>query len=617
MANLRVTELDFEQIKENLKDHLRSQSQFTDYDFEGSNLSILIDLLAYNTHYNAILANMVSNEMFLDTALKRSSVASLAKHTSYTPRSIISARSTVSLTLQNVANSPTFVTLEPYTQFSTIIDDTTYLFYNKDTYVATPSSGIYVFAEVELYQGRALDFYFSVPTTPSPATRYQIPNLDVDTQTLTVSVQYGGASSISETYTLMNDFVEARATSRIYYLEENTQGYYEIFFGDGILGKAPEYGDVVKINYLVSNGTDANVSQNTAITWTTASVTGESSANRSIATISRPQGGADKETTDQIRFNAINQYTTQGRAITVTDYASLISENLPGAQSVNVWGGEQNDPPEFGKIFISVKPYTGYVLTNNEKYRLITDVLQPRGIVTATHEFVDPLFTHLNFRILVKYIADNTNRTSNALASLTNQAVIDHIDNNLEKFDSSFYMSELQEDIKNIDTAIRSIIIVLSQQKRLSLTAGSSFSGVVQFPAAIHPGEVRSNYYALVTTAGTFSAQLRDVPNTNPPEYNGMGTLKIFDIISNNVLVESVGTVNYATGKLTISDMLVSGYIGRSTDIRISCDTQESSRDIAPAYNEILVLDDTAADATSNLANGITVEMLALTNKDR
>jgi hypothetical protein len=493
MANLRVTELDFEQIKENLKDHLRSQSQFTDYDFEGSNLSILIDLLAYNTHYNAILANMVSNEMFLDTALKRSSVASLAKHTSYTPRSIKSARSTVSLTLQNVAGSPTFVTLEPYTQFSTIIDDTTYLFYNKDTHVATPTSGVYTFAEIELYQGRALDYYFSVPATPSPATRYQIPNLDVDTQTLTVSVQYGGTSSFSETYTLMNDFTQAKANSRIYYLEENTLGYYEIFFGDGILGKAPGYGDVVKINYLVSNGPDANVSQNTAINWTTATITGESSANRSIATISRPQGGAAKETVDQIRFNAINQYTTQGRAITVTDYAALVSENLPGAQSVNVWGGEQNDPPEFGKIFLSIKPYTGYVLTDNEKYRLIKEVLQPRGIVTASHEFVDPLYTHLNFHVLVKYIADNTNRTSNALASLTNQAVIDHIDMNLEKFDSSFYMSELQEDIKNIDTAIRSVIVVLSLQKRISVPVGTLYSGVVKFPAALHPGEIKSN----------------------------------------------------------------------------------------------------------------------------
>ena len=178
-------------------------------------------------------------------------------------------------------------------------------------------------------------------------------------------------------------------------------------------------------------------------------------------------------------------------------------------------------------------------------------------------------------------------------------------------------MSELQEDIKNIDGAIRSVIVVLSVQKRISVPTGQSYSGVVKFPAAIHPGEVKSNYYALVTTAGTFSAQLRDVPDTNPAEYTGTGTLKVFDIISNNVLVENAGTVDYATGKLAISGMLVSGYIGRSTDIRITCDTQETGRDVMPAYNEILVLDDTAADATSNLANGITVEMQALTNKDR
>jgi hypothetical protein len=613
MANIRVTELDFDQIKENFKTYLRNQTQFTDYDFEGSNLSVLIDLLAYNTHYNAILANMVSNEMFLDTAIKRSSVASLAKHLRYTGRSIRSAKAKVDVVLQNIPGNPNFATLEKYTPFITNIDGKSYTFYNIDTYTTSPLSGDYTFKEVELYQGRYLEFYYTVGSTPSPADRYQIPNPKVDTSTLKVSVQYSGTSSYSETYSLMNDATQVNATSRVYYLEEDTQGYYDIFFGDGVLGYQPQAGDVVKIGYLISDGTAGNVSQNVPVNWTTATIAGE--GNRSITTISKPSGGADAETQDQIRFNAIKRYSTFGRAITADDYSSIIMAEVPGAESVNVWGGENNTPPVYGKVYISIKPYTGYVLTTAEKDRIVADILRPRGIVTTQHEFVDPIYTYLKFNSTIKYNSALTNRTANQIASLVNAKITEFIGANLERFNQSFYASQMQEQIVALDDSIVSVIIVIGLQKRITVAPNSTYSGTVVFPGRLHPGAIKTNKYVLIETDATYTVQMRDIPDSTPADYSGTGTLKIFDLATGRILVDNAGTVNYATGSLNINALKVSGYIGSSIDIRINAEVQEASRDITPGYDEILVLDDTAADTLSALENGIGIDVINITRK--
>ena len=608
MANIRVTELDFDTIKTNLKDFLRDQTEFTDYDFDASNLSVLLDILAYNTHYNAVLANMVTNEMFIDTALKRSSVASLAKHLSYTPRSAYSAEATVDITLQAVPGNPTVVTLDRYQTFNTNIDGTPFTFYNIESYVASPVNGVYTFTDVKVYEGRKLDYYYTVGAGSSPATKYVIPNQGVDTRTLQVSVQYSGTSSFSQSYTEVANIVNIDGSSAVYYLEENTEGFYQIYFGDGVLGRNLAAGDIVKMSYLLGNGANGNVSTNVPVSWTTASLFGEDSGDRSITAKIKPSGGAVKETADEIKFNALNTYVTQNRAVTERDYASLIAANLPAARSVNIWGGEKNNPPEYGVVYISIAPKTGYVLTDDEKTRIVRDILQPRSLVTVRHEFVDPTFTFLKFNVNATYSTARTNRTAQQISSLINDRITTFINTNLREFNKKFYASQLQEQLMDVDDSVLSVIMSQYLQKRITPNLGTNqFTGSVIFPARLHPGELFSTKFIYSDTTGTYTAQIRDVADTIPADYAGTGTLKLYDLSNSGVLNNNLGTVNYLTGEVAINLLTITGYVGNITDVRINAQVQSDSLDFTPGYNEILLLDDSTSDVISGNENGINI----------
>ena len=606
--NTPVTELDFDPLRSSLKQFLRSQTAFTDYDFDASNLSVLIDLLAYNTHYNAVLANMVNNEMFLDTALKRSSVVSLAKHLNYTPRSQRSAEAKVNIVLQNVPGNPNFVTLDRYTLFNTTIGGDTYSFYNNESYVATPSESVYTFGNVRLYQGRKLEYYYTVGASPGPDNKYVIPNQAVDTRTIQVAVQYGGSANFSETYVLNTNAVQLNGTTKAYFMEENTEGFYQIYFGDGVLGRVLTAGDIVKISYIVSDGAGANVSTNVPITWTTSTLAGELQADRSITTISKPSGGAVREDIESIRFNALNAYSSNNRAVTNKDYAGIIQAQLPAARSVNVWGGEQNVPPSYGVVYISIAPKTGYFLTDDEKARIVNDILKPRSMVTMRHEFIDPEYTYLNFKITATFNTGATNRSAQQISSLLYNEVQTYITTNLEQFNAIFYQSQLHKQLLAADSSLLSVNIIQSLQKRIVPNISSTlFSGAVNFSAALHPAEITSTKF--VYTAGTaiYTARIGDVPDQTPPDYAGTGTLKLYDISNGNVIVENLGSVNYATGRVNINDLEITGYIGGITDVRITAQIQQTSKDITPGYNEILELDDSSASINSGLENGIVV----------
>jgi hypothetical protein len=608
MANIRVTELDFDTIKTNLKDFLRDQKEFTDYDFDASNLSVLLDILAYNTHYNAVLANMVTNEMFIDTALKRSSVASLAKHLSYTPRSAYSAEATVDITLQAVPGNPTVVTLERYQTFNTNIDGTPFTFYNIESYVASPVNGVYTFTDVKVYEGRKLDYYYTVGAGATPATKYVIPNQGVDTRTLQVSVQYSGTSSFSQSFTEVANIVNIDGNSAVYYLEENTEGFYQIYFGDGVLGRSLAAGDIVKMSYLLGNGANGNVSTNVPVSWTTASLFGEDSGDRSITAKIKPSGGAVKETADEIRFNALNTYVTQNRAVTERDYASLIVANLPAARSVNIWGGEKNNPPEYGVVYISIAPKTGYILTDDEKTRIVRDILQPRSLVTVRHEFVDPIYTYLKFGVNATYSTARTNRTAQQISSLINTRINSFIDTNLKEFNKKFYASQLQEQLMDVDDSVLSVIMSQYLQKRITPNLGTNqFTGSVIFPARLHPGELFSTKFIYADTTGTYTVQIRDVADTAPADYAGTGTLKLYDLSNSGVLNNNLGTVNYLTGEVAINLLTITGYVGNITDVRINVRVQSDSLDFTPGYNEILLLDDSTSDVISGNENGINI----------
>lgn len=617
--NVRVTELDFDTIKANLKNYLKNQSQFTDYDFDASNLSVLLDILAYNTHYNAVLANMVSNEMFLDTALKRSSVVSLAKQINYLPQSRRSATATVDVAVANVPSAPNFLTLEPYTLFSTIIDGIGYGFYNISSYSATPVNGTYTFNDVKLYQGRIIEQYFTVGANSTPADRYEIANNNVDTQTLQVLVQYNGVGQFDDVFTHVLDITTVGSDSKIFYLQENTRGNYEIFFGDDVLGKKLSQGDIVKVRYLISDGDAANVSTNVAVTWNTNTIGGEDSVDRTITTVSKPTGGSERETIDSIKFRSLNQYTAQGRAVTKTDYANLIMQYLPGAQSVNIWGGENSDPPQYGKTFISVKPKTGYVLTTAEKEFIVEEILKPRSIVTAVHEFIDPTLTHFNFTVNVRYSSAQTARTAAQIQTLVNDTIVAFMETNLAKFNANFYRSQLEEQLMDLDNAILNVNINFKLSRRLPLLPNVRYTDTqtIQLPAKLHPAQVVSSYFYFNDSGVIVPAQIRDVPDEMPPDYEGTGTLKTYNLDTGAILNNNLGTVNYGTGKITInsdSNLTVAGYLGSIGQLYIYAGVQGSISEVMPGYNEFFVLDDAAADTISNVSNGVNINVLAVNN---
>lgn len=617
--NVRVTELDFDTIKDNLKTYLRDQSQFTDYDFDASNLSVLIDLLAYNTHYNAVLANMVSNEMFLDTALKRSSVVSLAKQINYTPQSRRSATANLTVAISNVPSTPNFLTLEPYTQFTTIIDGTAYTFYNISSYSTTPVNSTYTFTDVEVYQGRIIEQYFTVGANSTPANRYEISNANADTQTMQVLVQRNGVGQFDAVYTPVTDITAVDSDSTVYYIQENTRGLYEIYFGDNVLGRKLNQGDIVKVRYLISDGDAANVSTNVAVSWSLNSVAGESANDRNITTVSKPAGGAERETIDSIRFRSLNNYTAQGRAVTKTDYSTLISNYLPGVQSVNIWGGEENDPPQYGKTFISVKPKTGYVLTTAEKEYIVDEVLKPRSVVTAIHEFVDPTLTYLNFDIDVRYSSAQTAKTAAQIQTLVNSTVTAFMNTNLNKFNANFYRSQLEEQIMDIDNAILNVNIEFKLVRRFGLIPNVRFTGAqaIQFPTKLHPAEIRSSYFYFNDSGSTVPAQIRDVPDESPPDYEGTGTLKTYNLDTGAIINNNLGTVDYGTGKVTISsdsNLTIAGYLGSVNELYVYAGVQGNVSAVFPGYNEFLLLDDALAQTISNVENGITISVLAVNN---
>ena len=614
MANIRVTELDFDTIKENFKDFLRDQDIFTDYDFEASNLSVLMDLLAYNTHYNAVLANMVSNEMFIDTALKRSSVVSLAKQLSYTPRSVRSSEALVNIVLQNVPNTPPFLNLERYKLFNTIVDGTTLSFYNVDAYVATPVNGGYTFENVRLFQGRQLEYYYTVGAGgTTPANKFIVPSQNVDTRTIQVAVQYSGTSSFSQTFTPIDNIVNITPTTNAYFLEENTEGFYQVYFGDNVVGRSLSAGDIVRLSYIVSDGSAGNVAGNLNLNWTTTTIGGESSGDRSIATISKPVGGGDRETIEEIRFNALANYAAQNRAVTEQDYANLILRQLPAARSVNVWGGERNDPPEYGIVYISIAPKTGYVLTTDEKNRIIRDILRPNSLVTMRHAFIDPTYTYLNFSVIARYSTIATNRSGQQISSLINNKITSFIESNLRQFNKVFYESQLHEQLMDVDDSLLSINIVKRIQKRITANINNEvFTGSLYYPVKVVPGTLRSTRFVTTKEGIIYTVELRDLPNDMPPSYTGTGRLELINMNDGNVVYNNIGSINYATGEVTINSMQILGYIGSVNDLRISVEQQEEDDDVRPIYNEILLLDDSTTDSVAALSNGITINTIGI-----
>lgn len=623
-GDLKVVDLDFDEIKANLKNFLSNQNYFTDYDFEGSALSILLDILAYDTHYKAYLANMVINERFLDTAVKRASVISHAKTLGYVSRSARAAKAVVDITVYGVSKDYT-MSIDKYTPFNCSIDGVSYTFITNKAYTTIPSGEFnsYTFKNVELYEGTPISYSYEVSGNELNQL-FKIPALNVDTTTLTVVVQNSNTDLTSNIYSYAESTSIVGSNDKVYYLEEGSDGYYYIYFGDGVLGKPISSGNIINLSYIVTNGEVANTSQYaTQVFSLSGTIGGYSASNVIIFLVSSSVGGAAKQSIEEIRFLAPKNYSAQGRTITSIDYKALLLKDFPEIDSISVWGGEDNVPPIYGKVFIAIKPKNGYSVSSATK-DAITLYLKKKSIVSIQFEFVDPDFTFISVKSNVKFDPNMTTKDSSEIESLVTTAIKTYFSAKLGQFDNNLYISKLQSIIDTVEKSILGNSITLGIQKRIEPVIGLNSSYDLYFNNPITPYSIYSSAFQFVLGNNTYTCAIKDIPDTTPPDSNGTGTLVLFDITSGTTIVKNIGTVNYTTGLVNIVNLSVYGYPSLSLyDVRVNCTPQLGIDEISnsiigeisenayvpvPMRNQILMLDDSTASPGYNVNNGLIVK---------
>ena len=519
-TSLRVTELDFDQIKENIKTYFKQQSQFTDYDFEGSGLSVLIDTLAYNTHYNAFYANMALNEIFIDSAVKRESVVSISKMLNYVPRSARAATSKINVTVNSVTGSPSSLLIDRYTAFTTSINNATYTFYNIEPATIIPSGGVYNYQNLPVYEGTYVANKFAVGSTPGPAEKFVIPNINIDTSTLRVTVQDNPTTTASVKFSeFEGDITDVTGTSTIYFLEQSSTGYYQIYFGDGVLGQMLTTGNQVTIEYIVTNGTNANISDKIDQSFQL-SGTIEGYTNATIVVVEKSAGGAGEETIDEVRFNAPKYATSQNRLITKKDYEAFLKSKYNYIDSVVVWGGEDNDPPQYGKVFISILPKSNQYLTTTRKNQISADIKAKRAM-SLIPTFVEPETFYINIVDTVRYNPNTTNDAASDIEAAVTAAVNTYFAQNITTFGDDFSASKLIAAIDDSKTSILSNTMIPTIQKRLTPTAGLALSQKFTVGNKIEPSSISSTRFYYDLLGEIIAARIYDVPNEGTVKYTG------------------------------------------------------------------------------------------------
>jgi hypothetical protein len=608
MSNYRITELDFDNIKTNLKQFLSNYRDdnndlvFSDYDFDASGLSVLLDLLAYNTHYNAYLANMVANEMFLDSAVKRQSAVSLAKHLGYTPTSVRSARAKISFTVKDVPNSPGSLTLGRYTPFTTEINGKSYTFLNLDSIIIKPQGQDYVFNDVEIVEGEYLTYSYRVELA-GPSQKYSIPNKNIDTTTIKVTVRNSLQDTTTATYTLANDFASLNSQSQVYFLQENASGFYEIYFGSGSIGKSPIPGNIVLIEYLVSNGSICNVSSNIDQYFTIGSSVGGGTIDTAILATTNASGGEFEDSIEEIKFKAPRFLSSYNRAVTADDYKALIESNYPLVESVSVWGGETNDPPKYGKVMVSLKPYMGYTINAETKSRIESDILGDRKMLTTIPEFVDPDYLYVSINCTAKFNPNGTNKTTTDLQSGISNTIQKYFALDLQKFNKSFVYSKLSNLIDKTDTSIIGNSSVITLQKRIVIPTNLQIGYFIKFANSLASGTLKSTAFEYLSNGSVLTVYMQDELTKNSD-----GKVSLYDFYTNALVYQNIGSINYKSGLLTIPKINVFGYLQNATDIRISAKPTEF--DINSSRDTILILDDTKNDTASGRTSGLTILVL-------
>jgi hypothetical protein len=587
MANrLRVTELDFDQIKLNLKSFLKQQKEFSDYDFEGSGLNVLIDLLAYNTHYNAYYMNMLANESFMDTALLRESVVSHAKTLGYTPYSYSAPVAYVNVTVETgVAGDEQLTIPRGFIFFSDVIDNVSYNFVTLESISVTKVGTQFIFENVPIYEGQILSFNFTYNETNNTRSSFVLPNDNIDTDTLIVSVRPNSISTNSVVYTKVQDVLDVDSLSEVFFLQEAAEGRYEIYFGDGIIGKKLPDGAIVNAQYLITSGDVANKSKGFIGTSAIGAY-----PEYFVETAAIAAGGKIRENVDNIKQSAISQFSAQNRLVTVKDYESYILSRYPNIDALSVWGGEEEIPKVFGKVFLSLKPKANYYLSEAEKVRIATELIKPKSIVTVDTIIKDPEYLYLLVNTNVSYNANKTIKTPDELRTAIKNGIITYKNTNLDKFGATMLLSKLQDAIDSTDVAVLGNETIVRLQKRILPKLNESSTYTINFNAPLHRGTVTnkltsSEFQAFDNVGVLRTVQFEEVPNS----FTGIQRVEISNPGYNykNPIVTITGDGNGAEAFATVVN-------GKIQSVTLTSRGQDYSR------ATITITDETGTGATAS-----------------
>ena len=591
-----ISNLDFVSIKSNLIDFLNKQSEFAGYSFEGSAFNVLMDLLAYNTYYNAFYNNMVVNETFIDSASKRSSVVSLAKNLGYVPKSTKAATAVI-----NIKLSPENYTNDVITRntqvTATDANNNTYTFVTTKSYSFDPvefdsttgETTKYGIMDVPIIQGTYTTFT-AIIADPNQTITIPYNGIDLSTIRAFVLKSFTNQEGINQEWKMATDITEVNKNSRVFFIQESPTGNYEATFGDGVFGKPLEQGNLVIFEFLVSSGTAGNnIGSSDSVSFSSFSLTGYE-----IETVQPSSGGTDKEDIESVRRNALKNYSNEERAVTASDYESLILKNYNNIESIRCWGGEQNNPPQYGKVFASIKPYNSSVLSIQEKKQIVDSILRNRSMAGITLEILDPDILYLNVSVNAKYDPTSTRDSETKIREVLNTRIREYAVTNFKGFDDDYYSSDLIPQLLTFHPSIVGASTNVSMEKRIypeltkKATYKIDFGNELYHPRDCHDiPVVESSYFKMyVIQNSTLVEKICYFDD------DGSGNMRIYttDAKNNKIYINSkAGTVDYKTGMVTLTDLTVSSFVNAQNYIYFIATPNDA--DIFTDYDTILSFD--------------------------
>ena len=585
---LEVSDFDFDNIKLNLKKFLQSQAEFSDYNFEGSGFSVLLDVLAYNTHYLGFNANMLANEMYLDSADIRKNIVSIAKMLGYTPASVTAPVANITVQVNDAAGST--LTMIKGTPFTTSVNGTTYQYITNEDYTISPSSGLYKFENVNVYEGTLVTYRYTVDSTDTDQ-KFIIPSNTTDMTTLSVTVQN---SATDLTQTIFNRFdvtVQTRdfSTVPIYLIQEVEDGKFEVYFGDNIIGKKLDDGNIVILQYIVTNRDQSNGASSFSVSNT---INGYSDVL--ITTNSVSQGGGAAESKESIRFNAPLFYAAQNRAVTTTDYEALVRDIYPNALSVSAWGGENDETPTYGAVKIAIKAASGSTLTNYTKQSIVSQLKQ-YNVAAVRPIIVDPETTYILLTSNIKYDSRLTSYSADTLKTNVITNISNYNNTTLQRFDGIFRYSKIVGLIDNTDTSIISNITTIKIKKTFTPILNSTQKYNIYFRNALYnpvTGYNASNGGILQSSGFKING---DTTNIYYLDDDGVGNVRRYRLTGSTRVysITNQGTINYTTGQITLSTLNITSIenIRGNVSTFIELIVVSQSNDIVPVRDQTLEID--------------------------